>query len=407
MQPCDHIQTYTGLVSAAAGLLLGPIAFLYARAYGFPGVQLNPLFFLVLGVTFGVLFLCTAFWQCTTARRLQIILLWASGFVVAIESAPGNVTSFLFLAAGLGLSVEQDLPGFRRVSVAGVVGVVYLAATAVSLSKELPGSALRLAVPGHVFFGSTIGLLLFLFFNSRFESFRRREEALNGLVSERTNELQQALEERGKLIREIHHRVKNNMQLTSSLLQLTMHHTPSPNIREELGRLRGRIEIMGLVHHGIYRAGELSHVALAPFLSGVLQTIEVPGYSRPDVQVELPEQFCIDLDLAVPLGLVTHDICAETGRRAREAVHRGVSPQRPAMQVRLDDGCLCVTFEELTHEALLPDLDPGKASSLELQIISGLCEQMAAEMSVEAVATSQPPATIVRHSLRVNTLNHV
>lgn len=402
----ERIQTYTGLISAAGTLIVGPIMFVYSRGYDYPAIRLNPVFFLLIGLVSGTLFLMSSFRYTKASRRLQIILLWISGCAVAIESTPGNISSFLFLAAGLGLSIEYEMAEFRRLSVAGLVGALYLAATAISLSMELPASALGLVIPGHIIFGSTIGVLLLLLWKSRIEAFRGREESLSGLVNDRTNELERALEERGDLIKEIHHRVKNNMQLTSSLLQLTMHHTDSPEIREELGRIRGRVEIMGLVHHGIYKAGKLSRVALEPYLSGVLQTIDVPGYSRPDLRVELPEHYQIDLDVAVPLGLVVHDICAETAHRARDAVSRGVSPERPAIGVSLSDAVLLLRFEEHTHRDLQPDSDTQTTTNLELQIISGLCEQMGGTLRIETVATSNPSQVIVRHSLQVDTTGH-
>lgn len=402
----ERIQTYTGLISAAGTLIVGPMMFVYSRGYDYPAIRLNPAFFLLIGLVSGTLFLITSFQYTEASRRLQIILLWISGCAVAIESTPGNVSSFLFLAAGLGLSIEYDMAKFRRLSVAGVVGALYLAATAISLAMELPASALGLVIPGHIVFGSTIGVLLLLLWKSRVEAFRGREESLSGLVNDRTNELERALQERGELIKEIHHRVKNNMQLTSSLLQLTMHHTDSPQIREELGRIRGRVEIMGLVHHGIYKAGKLSRVALEPYLSGVLQTIDVPGYSRPDLRVDLPKHYQIDLDVAVPLGLVVHDVCAETGRRARDAVSRGVSPERPVIGVSFSDGVLFMRFEELTHRDLQPDSDTGTTTNLEMQIICGLCEQMGGTLGIEAIATSHPSQVRVLYTLRVDVRGH-
>lgn len=122
----ERIQTYTGLISAAGTLIIGPMMFVYSRGYDYPAIRLNPVFFLLIGLVSGTLFLMSSFRYTEASRRLQIILLWISGCAVAIESTPGNISSFLFLAAGLGLSIEYDMADFRRLSVAGLVGALYL-----------------------------------------------------------------------------------------------------------------------------------------------------------------------------------------------------------------------------------------------------------------------------------------
>ncbi|TVQ26359.1 MAG: sensor histidine kinase [Spirochaetaceae bacterium] len=335
---------------------------------------------------------------------MQVVLLWLTGVFVSFESSPGNISSFLFLAAGLGLSIEYDLPRFSRLSIAGVLGIVYLVTSATSFAIKVPLTALGIVMTGHIMFGAGIGFLLLYLWKQRVNRYRSHTDSLIDLVSERTNELETLLQERTELIKEIHHRVKNNMQLTSSLLRLTMNDALDPHALHVLTRIRGRVDVMGLVHHRIYKAGRLSRVALKPYLADIVVLIDLPGYTRPELQVNLAEDYLIDLDTAVPFGLVVHDLIVETTQRANDAARTGFRPRPLRILLELRAETLVFRMEEHTLKQLAPPLDPEKSLKTELQIIYGLCDQLSTRLSMQAIDDATAEETRISYEIPIHTV---
>lgn len=186
--------------------------------------------------------------------------------------------------------------------------------------------------------------------------------------------LKQSLKEKEILIREIHHRVKNNMQVISSILNLQSALLDDPRAKAAFKECQYRIKSMAMVHEKLYRARDLSSIDFADYLNTLTRHIFLEQQVRPDqVQLLLDiEQINLDINRAVPLGLIINELITNAFKHAFPSGRKGhiwVSLKRRDGQTAeltvKDDG---VGFPK--------GLDWKKAESLGLVIINTLVEQI-------------------------------
>ncbi len=120
-----------------------------------------------------------------------------------------------------------------------------------------------------------------------------------------------ALREKEILLREIHHRVKNNLQIISSLLNLQSSFIEHPRIGQLIDGIQGRIKTMALVHEKLYQSN-LGAVDLADYLQSVgdfaVQTLEKPE-TKLSFRIERPAKpVTLKIDQAIPIGLLVNEI---------------------------------------------------------------------------------------------------
>ncbi|HSN56033.1 MAG TPA: PAS domain-containing protein [Candidatus Sulfomarinibacteraceae bacterium] len=157
--------------------------------------------------------------------------------------------------------------------------------------------------------------------------------------------LRDALAEKEVLLREIHHRVKNNMQIIIGLLRLQAEHISEPQALAAFEDSQSRIMAMAQVHDTLYRSGNLSSVSCRDYLTklvdGVASAHRVDGV---EVLVDICDE-PIQIDQAIPIGLVVTEIVSNAmkhafphgGRGRVTAVMRVADGQRFELEVR-DDG---------------------------------------------------------------------
>jgi len=129
-------------------------------------------------------------------------------------------------------------------------------------------------------------------------------------------ELQNSLEEKKVLLREIHHRVKNNLQIISSMLSMEAMQRENPEARRALQDMQLRIKSMGFVHEHLYETTDLSQVDVHDYLSklahNVMQTHDQENVTfTSDIQdMQLP------LDRAIPCGLIATELLSNAFQHA-------------------------------------------------------------------------------------------
>jgi len=128
--------------------------------------------------------------------------------------------------------------------------------------------------------------------------------------SERTQaHLADALAHNDVLFREIHHRVKNNLQSVSSLLQMQ----PIPrDIKADMSR---RLAAMSAVHEHIYRSSDFSTVAIKSYLDTLIDNIRAGADAKIQVVEEI-EDLSVDKDVATPLGLILNEVLSNAFKHA-------------------------------------------------------------------------------------------
>ncbi|HUX37494.1 MAG TPA: sensor histidine kinase, partial [Rectinemataceae bacterium] len=255
-------------------------------------------------LVFGIVAFATARWNSRISEWTQVLILFATALLTANEAKPGDLTSALILIFALILPFEYD---FGKKSI-----IVYVFVALVFYSLVL-ASGYSASSPAYLsqFAGAVLGLFFFVALYGGValrHRIRLEDEAelLEAKVKERTIELEALLSERVAMLSEIHHRVKNNLQLVASLLQLGAERADGGNIRSSLDAGVRRIYAMAQVHDSLYDTERLDIIDLADYSRRLLETIGQDSTFRFDFSTEGP--VLGPLDLAVPFGLILHEL---------------------------------------------------------------------------------------------------
>lgn len=187
--------------------------------------------------------------------------------------------------------------------------------------------------------------------------------------------VQTSLLEQEALLREVHHRVKNNLQVMTSLLRLEAARAADPKVTAALGEMQSRIRSMALLHETLYRSGNLAQVDLAAYLRQLAGQVFRSAASRPGVTMAFGlEPVMADIDTAVPCGLVVNELLSN-------ALKHGF-PDGRSGEIRLSlarvpapAGGLRLTVAD-TGVGLPADFDARRQGSLGLHLVTGLVRQL-------------------------------
>ncbi|MEW5725637.1 MAG: histidine kinase dimerization/phosphoacceptor domain -containing protein, partial [Thermodesulfobacteriota bacterium] len=191
-----------------------------------------------------------------------------------------------------------------------------------------------------------------------------------------------ALQEKEVLLREIHHRVKNNMQVVSSLLNLQAHKIEDPEMRAVFQESQDRIRTMALIHESLYQSGNMARIDLERYLTRLAGTLfmtyDAAGQGI-DFQVEAPG-VTLGLDQAVPCGLAVNEILTNS---LKYAFPRG-GPGRITITGRwTEDGRTEISIMD-NGTGLPDDLDLRRKGALGLPLVVSLVEsQLRGEIKIE------------------------
>ena len=123
------------------------------------------------------------------------------------------------------------------------------------------------------------------------------------------NRLEASLAEKEVIIKEVHHRVKNNMQVISGFLQLQSTFTDDPAAAEMLAECQRRVRSMALVHEKLYQSRELGFINVAEYIRSLVNELQESYVVQADIAFEVDvESVNINLDIAIPCGLIINEL---------------------------------------------------------------------------------------------------
>jgi two-component sensor histidine kinase len=193
--------------------------------------------------------------------------------------------------------------------------------------------------------------------------------------------LQASLREKEALLKEVHHRVKNNLQVINSLLRLEAGRSSHPTTKAVLGDMQRRVQAMALLHDTLYRAGNLAAVELSAYLRQV-STAAFRALAERAGAVRLEFELAtvlVELEQAIPCGLVINELVSNALKHAFAGGGEGdirieLKPVPGTTQVRL-----CVSD---SGAGLPEDFAARRESSLGLQLVSDLAGQLGGELEI-------------------------
>ncbi|MEL1246163.1 histidine kinase dimerization/phosphoacceptor domain -containing protein [Flavobacterium sp. DGU11] len=243
-----------------------------------------------------------------------------------------------------------------------------------------------------------LGILLFallaayFFFRMGLKIHKSREEALKEKVAEKTRELRYAIEqltasraeisksliEKETLLKEIHHRVKNNLQLVISLLNIqSRRHNNS--IEEFLSKGRDRIMAMVLIHQHLYQSQSIEYVSAKSYIENLTLSIlkSHSGSTDITINVDAPD-IEMNLETAIPMGLIVNEFVSNSMKHGFPDKNTGeiticLDTMNDKMRLKMQDNGV--------------GFDPGttKAKTFGLELIKIMSTQLNAKLSVNSV----------------------
>jgi two-component sensor histidine kinase len=133
---------------------------------------------------------------------------------------------------------------------------------------------------------------------------------LEDRVRQRTAELSATLKEREILLQEVHHRVKNNLQVISSLISMQMRRLSDLGSQDALAECRSRVQAMALIHDKLYQSNDYARVPFAEYARKLAADVHhATGVSPANVSLEIAfEDITLAVDKAIPCGLILNEL---------------------------------------------------------------------------------------------------
>lgn len=217
-------------------------------------------------------------------------------------------------------------------------------------------------------------LLLFLYLDSihRELDFRKKSE----------HHIKTALEEKTTLLKEIHHRVKNNLQLTSSLLSLQCETLNDDQFARYITIAKNRILSMAAVHEIIYKSHDLSHLAAHEFIQAIivnLYAIFKPEHHDISIHRSLDTRVYFDVDIAIPVGLIVNELLSNALQHAFAEDNPG------SITITLDyapDILVLVIKDDGT--GITEDIERSSKKGIGLMLVQTLVEQIKGTITVSS-----------------------
>ena len=216
------------------------------------------------------------------------------------------------------------------------------------------------------------------------EDLTRQLKALNAELEERvrsrTSQLQSSLEEREVLLQEVHHRVKNNLQVISSLMNMQARHLRDGTGRRALEECRDRVGAIALIHEKLYQSKDYAHVSFSDYARSLVNEIFVAlgvSPSRIALRVNIAPA-SLTVDKAIPCGLILNELITNALKHAFPGGRRGTLSVELANTAD-DTIVLSVADDGVGMPADTPAANPG---SLGLQLVSTLVEQLDGSLEV-------------------------
>jgi PAS domain S-box-containing protein len=197
------------------------------------------------------------------------------------------------------------------------------------------------------------------------------------ITEEKKNEeeIARSLKEKKVMLKEIHHRVKNNLAIVSGLLQLQMYESDDPQIHDTLEESERRIQTMALIHEQLYNSESLESISCDTYIGDLIETIKNTIGSSRDVTVNADiESIELDIKQAVPFALLINEVVTNSFKHAFDvgkdnAIAIRITEYNGKVQAHLSDN----------GKGLPDDLQPEMSDTLGMNLINNFAQQLEAE----------------------------
>jgi two-component sensor histidine kinase len=195
-------------------------------------------------------------------------------------------------------------------------------------------------------------------------------------------QIRASLQEKEVLLKEIHHRVKNNLQIISSLLNLQSKYINDPSAHQMFIDSQNRVKSMALIHEILFRSRDITRIDFAEYIKTISVQIfrSYGAYSKKiglEVQVK---DIMLDVDTAIPCGLIVTELVSNSLK------HAFVDGREGSINISLftSDSCTLTLIVKDNGIGLSRDIDLQNADSLGLKLVRALVNQLAGQIEVDS-----------------------
>ena len=192
--------------------------------------------------------------------------------------------------------------------------------------------------------------------------------------------VQRLLLDKDALLKEVHHRVKNNLQIIHSLLRLEHQRQALPAVRQVLQAMQGRIQAMATLHDTLHHSGHVAALDLGAYLERLAtQAWRALASGRGHVQLQLDlASVAVSLEQAVPCGLLVNELVSNS---LQHGFADGRSGELRVWLQRLDGGTLQLGVSD-SGAGLPADFAARRSAGLGLQLVADLAGQIGGQLEI-------------------------
>jgi PAS domain S-box-containing protein len=185
-------------------------------------------------------------------------------------------------------------------------------------------------------------------------------------------QIQASLREKELLLSEIHHRVKNNLQIVSSLLSLQSNYVTDADALAMFGESQQRVKSMALIHEKLYQSEDFAHIDFSDYLTALTSDLS-SAYYRPSVRLVIDSSMTgVDITTAIPCGLIVNELVTNALKHAFPGEREGII----TVNLRTNDAGTHVLSVSDDGVGFPEDLDFRNTTSLGLQLVTALVDQL-------------------------------
>lgn len=190
--------------------------------------------------------------------------------------------------------------------------------------------------------------------------------------------IRSSLDEKEILLKEIHHRVKNNMQIISSLMNLQTQYVEGEETQDILRESQGRVKSMAMIHENLYQSLSFTNIEFKDYLKKLISDIFYSyGIKKGTIKTELDiDDISLNIDTAIPLGLIINELVTNS---VKYAFPKSKGTIKIKFKSSLDELELTIADDGI---GLPKNIDYKKTDSLGLQLVHNLVDQIDGEITL-------------------------
>jgi two-component sensor histidine kinase len=204
-------------------------------------------------------------------------------------------------------------------------------------------------------------------------------EAKEKKRQEAEDNMKKSLAEKDVLLREVHHRVKNNMQIISSILSMQSRNIDDPRLKEILQESQNRIHSMALIHENLYNHKSLANIMFSTYIKSLTGNI-ARTYSNQQANIQFDYQIddaYLPIDIAIPCGLIINELISNSFKYAFVNRPSGIISIH-FKNIQDNEYTLIVADDGV---GIPPEINILKTKSLGMKILHRLVQQIDGEIA--------------------------